>query len=501
MDNKSISIMAALFFLICACPVTAQEFEFVEFMSFNVPGITEISDFDFGDLDGDGFPEILAVSSDSIFLYSSEIDSILLSKDLGLDNFWGNFRFLFADVNRDSIPDIIIGKYSIMENELQIEFFNGADILNGNYLPQIYIYPSSTYWYSPFLNLSILDAMDLNCDGYNEMILSYDSSIIRSIAPVGDGTLTGNTHIYHSFPDSIHINNKLAVTGPVISLSSYGEKIIVRQQYGWFSEIGPDRSVHKSWNTILDATTMTESDYSKILPNVSASYNIRCGNFIDIDSNDEILVRKLIYNSDYDRYDTKMELYGFSDSLSVELIWEQWYGNSISGYIYIPDYPGTFFGNWNGNFTQFDGRNGIVLSVSDSPITADKIFWEYLFDDARPYRVAITSNNVTLYEVKQIPTSVDENGPLPKTFAVGNPYPNPFNASQTIPIKLNRVGERLEVAIFDILGRKIEIIYDNVTTNTEIKITWNADRFASGIYFIKATSENRSEIVKTILLK
>ena len=37
--------------------------------------------------------------------------------------------------------------------------------------------------------------------------------------------------------------------------------------------------------------------------------------------------------------------------------------------------------------------------------------------------------------------------------------------------------------------------------DSELKLEWQADAFASGIYFIKATSGSQTAVVKSILLK
>lgn len=79
--------------------------------------------------------------------------------------------------------------------------------------------------------------------------------------------------------------------------------------------------------------------------------------------------------------------------------------------------------------------------------------------------------------------------------------PNPFNSSVTIEYALSREQDvRLEV--YDILGRKVEMLLHERQGIGVHSVLWKADGFASGLYFARLSSdEGVAQTVKLMLLK
>jgi photosystem II stability/assembly factor-like uncharacterized protein len=68
-------------------------------------------------------------------------------------------------------------------------------------------------------------------------------------------------------------------------------------------------------------------------------------------------------------------------------------------------------------------------------------------------------------------------------------YPNPFNGTAVISFDLPR-PEVVTVTVFDALGRTVSVLTDHQAFNPgRNTLVWNADRVASGMYFILATGE------------
>ena len=90
-------------------------------------------------------------------------------------------------------------------------------------------------------------------------------------------------------------------------------------------------------------------------------------------------------------------------------------------------------------------------------------------------------------------------------FTVASPYPNPFNNS--ITIKLNVViPQNIELAVYDILGRKIDTLHSGYVSSGSYEYLWNGvntnnEKVSSGVYYIKAVSDNRQEWKKITLIK
>ncbi|MEE9441792.1 MAG: T9SS type A sorting domain-containing protein [candidate division Zixibacteria bacterium] len=503
MEKILLYLYSAILIIMPGVSSQAQEFKFEEYSSFVNPWNIEIRSVIFGDLQGDGVLEVLYYYGDSLVIYLPDLDGYYILKDNIPDNVKNTTR-LFADVNRDNILDLLIGTCFESPPMISVEFFDGT--INGS---TTYTYASNIYLANEDLMRLSLCALDVNSDGYNELLMTYDSSEVNFESGDYWGTLGCKTKLYYSFPDSLMVQNNLAIGGMFGDLelfSHHGEKVFATQHSAWFTTIGYEFH-HNKWHSIFDAETLDEFYFTSMLPGPDHERMILCGNMYNEYPSDEILLRTFIYNSESPtNYDTRLALYGFRDSLYLDLIWERDYSNLpdfyyMAEHVYHPEFPGTFFGIWDGCLKQFDGNNGDEIASVDFQIAPENIYWTYPLHDKRPFLYTKTGDSITLYEIQRIPTSVDDKNALPEVFSLGNPYPNPFNASQTIPVKINRIGERLEVVVFDIIGRKIETIYDNTVNNNEIEIIWNAEKFASGIYFIKATSGDKSEIVKTVLLK
>ena len=72
-------------------------------------------------------------------------------------------------------------------------------------------------------------------------------------------------------------------------------------------------------------------------------------------------------------------------------------------------------------------------------------------------------------------------GGVPQSFNLTN-YPNPFNPTTAISYKLSAVS-RVELIIYDLIGRKIaELVNENQTAG-DYDVKWNADGNAGGVYF------------------
>jgi hypothetical protein len=91
------------------------------------------------------------------------------------------------------------------------------------------------------------------------------------------------------------------------------------------------------------------------------------------------------------------------------------------------------------------------------------------------------------------------------TFALKQNYPNPFNPSTTIDYTLARTGP-VEIAIFDVNGRKVRTLVSGIKTQGAYKAVWNGKNergtsVASGVYFYRLTAGDFTQIKKMILLR
>ncbi len=86
----------------------------------------------------------------------------------------------------------------------------------------------------------------------------------------------------------------------------------------------------------------------------------------------------------------------------------------------------------------------------------------------------------------------------PGTFALAQNYPNPFNPTTMIEYQLAEDGI-VELQVFDILGREVATIAKGFQPAGYYSATFNADRLASGVYFVRFSVN--TEMGRTVFTK
>ncbi|MCB2213077.1 T9SS type A sorting domain-containing protein [bacterium] len=90
---------------------------------------------------------------------------------------------------------------------------------------------------------------------------------------------------------------------------------------------------------------------------------------------------------------------------------------------------------------------------------------------------------------------------IPDEFELGTAYPNPFNATTTISLKLP-VSQQVTVTLFDVTGRQVKTVRDGVLSAGNHRIDVDAHGLATGVYLLRAqTDRNGSQVQKLVLVK
>ena len=88
----------------------------------------------------------------------------------------------------------------------------------------------------------------------------------------------------------------------------------------------------------------------------------------------------------------------------------------------------------------------------------------------------------------------------PSLFSLREPWPNPFNPVVSIPFRLTAPA-RVTIAIYDITGRKVAMVFDGSATAGEHTAVWNGKGNASGIYLVRASAGGKTDVRKTVMVK
>ncbi|HEX2788544.1 MAG TPA: M14 family zinc carboxypeptidase [Ignavibacteria bacterium] len=100
----------------------------------------------------------------------------------------------------------------------------------------------------------------------------------------------------------------------------------------------------------------------------------------------------------------------------------------------------------------------------------------------------------SLVGAEQISSSV------PDRFGLKQNYPNPFNPATTFEFSIAKT-EFVNIKIYDISGKEISSLVNQIMNPGIYKINFDASNFASGTYFYKITAGSFSDIKKMVLLK
>jgi hypothetical protein len=94
----------------------------------------------------------------------------------------------------------------------------------------------------------------------------------------------------------------------------------------------------------------------------------------------------------------------------------------------------------------------------------------------------------------------DQVGSIPERFELVQNYPNPFNPSTQLKIHVAARGP-VSVHVFDVLGRQVATLLDEIKDAGTYQLHWNAFSMPSGVYFYQMKAEGFVETKKMMLMK
>ncbi len=101
---------------------------------------------------------------------------------------------------------------------------------------------------------------------------------------------------------------------------------------------------------------------------------------------------------------------------------------------------------------------------------------------------------------RAVPVGVEQVDQVPMQFALAQNYPNPFNPTTQIMFSVGTYGHT-SLRIYDVLGREVATLVDEVKPAGYYSVQWNAQGRASGVYFYRITANDFVRTKKLLLLK
>jgi hypothetical protein len=179
-----------------------------------------------------------------------------------------------------------------------------------------------------------------------------------------------------------------------------------------------------------------------------------------------------------------------------------------------------FLGDPAGGGTRIVGIDGDSVLTEHAPIDArsrTELLLEWIVPEGVPtnpriYGVIdaeqsideIHENNNTGYNVLRVDgiTSVPDlpGQTSPREFALRQNYPNPFNPATHIAYSVPKAG-RTVLVVYDVLGRMMAKLVDEVQGPGEFTVQWDASAMPSGVYFCRLSAGSFVQTKKLMLLK
>jgi hypothetical protein len=144
------------------------------------------------------------------------------------------------------------------------------------------------------------------------------------------------------------------------------------------------------------------------------------------------------------------------------------------------------------NSGNYEVQSGNILNI-DPGSNTEWIYAVVVADDDNGmdfnYNLAFTDGTKTNYT----------------DFTILGQFPNPFNNSITIKLKVITPHD-IDLVVYDMLGRKITTIFSGHLSDGSYEYLWNGvndnnENVSSGVYYITAVSDNRQEWKKITLIK
>jgi hypothetical protein len=166
---------------------------------------------------------------------------------------------------------------------------------------------------------------------------------------------------------------------------------------------------------------------------------------------------------------------------------------TIFDYVYTSDN--------NGADTAISLRNSFLDSLARTlGTTGDSVrcswrAWAYNGYDSTQ------SSNANIVTLKRTNVGISQiSSVIPERFDLGYNYPNPFNPATIIKFDVAKT-QRVRLLIYDMLGREIEVLADNVLQPGKYQATFSGAEHTSGVYYYRLETEGFTETRKMVLVK
>jgi hypothetical protein len=168
----------------------------------------------------------------------------------------------------------------------------------------------------------------------------------------------------------------------------------------------------------------------------------------------------------------------------------------------------------SGNYVQSvaGGTNSTEVPLRiKSPVYPMKLSWNVRAENGLTYTLVVDGKAHATMEgegtaslatpFKTISINVGPYGSsLPKTYALEQSYPNPFNPTTSIAYQIP-VQSKVSLKVYDVLGREVATLVNGEQSAGSKVVQFNGSNLASGVYYYRLSAGAFSDMKKMLLIK
>ena len=491
-----------------------------------------------GDVNADGFPDFMVDGKSGeetiVYLYfgGAQLDSIPDAVFNTTGSSLAGCTFdKGGDINGDGFDDIVIGQSAYNSKKGRILIYYGSSSFDT--IPDIIINGDGEY---PGFGSSVCGGLDINNDGYNDIIVASDLKISPSIRRFY--IFYGQKNI-DSTANITFLSTENSTICPIQAAGKVNNDDFDDFIIGHYAYTGDDELKIKS-NLYLSSAN-TDSIPDILFEGITPEYWKRqfidgCGDFNNDGFNDILFGAGIISSlylidpgevtavRDTVILQLNHDLNGFNNGQPVCFIGD--YNKDGIDDMATATYPYVSKGLYSYNVNLYFGRT--TDSFSETNLYEDEIiegkqedfgyslagigdvngdsYSDLLIGQPAGPPAAwppgnSTQSKVFLFSHNQSlsPVQIPPQGTV-SSFILHTNYPNPFNATTMIHYTLT-APVPVNLDIYNIRGQRVARLYNGKQTPGEHRITWDAGTLASGIYIIQITASKHTTRQKCILLK
>lgn len=163
---------------------------------------------------------------------------------------------------------------------------------------------------------------------------------------------------------------------------------------------------------------------------------------------------------------------------------------------------GVHIGLWRG--APVNALDTLFLAVEDD----GEQNWQITGPEADScYIIIVSETDTSIHDISDAPFRITggvsanpRNGELPTVIALGQPYPNPFNATLTVPFDLPQPAH-VTITVFDVLGREVTQLVNELRPAGNLRAQWQAMHASSGMYFVRMQAAEFTDVKRVQLIK